>query len=131
MKRRLELWIGWITAGLVTLILGPLSLIMRELTRIQYKETFLPVFAEQLGEVSVEQGLELFHRLGNWFGITVVLILVMTALASLFLNSRYDRRLTGLLYITTGLITLVGSQFLAFVLAFPFFVAGGLCFKKR
>ena len=131
MKRRLELWIGWITAGLVTLILGPLSLIMRELTRIQYKETFLPVFAEQLREVSVEQGLEFFHGLGNWFGITVVLVLVMTALASLFLNSRYDRRLTGLLYIATGLITLVGSQFLAFVLAFPFFVAGGLCFKKR
>ncbi|MFC4698255.1 DUF4064 domain-containing protein [Enterococcus aquimarinus] len=131
MKRRLELWIGWITAGLVTLILGPLSLIMRELTSIQYEEIFLPVFAEQLSEISVEQGLEFFHRLGNWFGITVVLVLVTTALASLFLNSRYDRRLTGLLYIVTGLVTLLGSQFLAFVLAFPFFVAGGLCFKKR
>lgn len=131
MKRRLELWIGWITAGLVTLILGPLSLIMRELTSIQYEEIFLPVFAEQLSEISVEQGLEFFHRLGNWVGITVVLVLVMTALASLFLNSRYDRRLTGLLYIVTGLVTLLGSQFLAFVLAFPFFVAGGLCFKKR
>lgn len=131
MKRRLELWIGWITAGLVTLILGPLSLIMRELTSIQYEEIFLPVFAEQLSEVSVDQGLEFFHRLGNWLGITVVLVLVMTALASLFLNSRYNRRLTGLLYIVTGLVTLLGSQFLAFVLAFPFFVAGGLCFKKR
>lgn len=131
MKRKLELRIGWISAGLVTLILGPLSLMLRQLTSSQYQEIFLPVFGQTLENLPVEKGLDFFNRLGAWFSITVIAVLILTAIASLFLNSRYDRRIAGLLYIAAGLMTLFGSQLLAFVLAFPFFVAGGFCFSKN
>ncbi|MGI6155810.1 MAG: DUF4064 domain-containing protein [Enterococcus sp.] len=131
MKRKLELWVGWVSAGLVTVILGPLSLIMNQLTHAQYQEIFLPVFDKKLAGIPVEKGIEFFHRLGAWFGVTLILVLIFTALASLFLNSRYDRRIASAFYFMAGLTTLFGSQFLAFILAFPFFVAGVLSFKKR
>ncbi len=131
MKRKLELWIGWITAAMIVVFLGSFSVLVQNLTIEQYQSIFFPVFESSLEGLSANEGILLFQTLGSWFSFTVIFVLILTSLGSLFLNSRFDNRITALWYFLAGIVTLVGSQFIAFILAFPFFVTSILCLKKR
>src|SRR5699024_10650710 len=99
-----------------------------QLTESQYKETFLPIFKETVEGLSVEEGMTLFKTLGSWFTFTVITVLILTFVASLFLTNKRYLLGASIFYFLSGLVTLIGSQLIAFVLAFPLFVTAGFCF---
>src|SRR5699024_2998291 len=135
MNRKIKLWISGITAAFVTIFLGGFSVIVNKMTVEQYREVFLPIFADALEDLSDQEGLLMFKTLGSWFAFTVIAVLILVFIANLFLRNQRFWIGAGIGYILAGVVTLLGSQLIAYVLAFPFFVTGGLCFydyvKKR
>lgn len=129
MKRTIEKVIGIIGAVLVTAFLGGLSLVFNALTMAQYQESIKPVLGDTLGTMSDAEVITSLKTLGSWFGFTVIGVLVFTALATLFVK-RFPIR-AGFCYLAAGLVTLFGSQFIGFILAFLFFVAAALCFVRK
>lgn len=131
LRRRLEIVIGIIGAVLVTIFLGGFTIVSNQLDNKNYKETFYPIFADTFKGMNESEGIEVLKTLGAWFGVTVFLVLVCVALGSLFINNnRYPKR-AGILYLAAGVITLFGSQLVAYPLAFIFFVVSAMCFLRK
>jgi hypothetical protein len=70
--------------------------------------------------------MELFQTLGAWFGVTVIIMLVLSVLGTFFLVSRKNLLAGSVCFILAGIDLLLGSQLVAFIPAFPFFVSGVL-----
>ncbi|MBU5595085.1 hypothetical protein KQI76_07890 [Amphibacillus sp. MSJ-3] len=128
MNRKVKLWISGITAAIITVFLGCFSIIVNKMTVEQYRKVFLPIFDDVLKHLSDQEGLLMFKTLGSWFAFTVITMLILVFISNLFLRNQRYWIGAGIGYILAGLVTLLGSQLIAFVLAFPFFVTGGLCF---
>lgn len=131
MSRKPEKIIGIIGAVLVTLFLGGFTIVFNSLDETTYQETILPVLGDSIKGLSTAEGLDFLKTLGAWFGFTVVLVLVCVAIGTLFVNNnRYPKR-AAIFYLLAGLITLIGSQTLAYPLAFIFFVVTALCLLRK
>jgi hypothetical protein len=129
MTRTIERVFGLIGAGLVTVALGSVAILVNNITLKEYQATFAPVFGKQLSTMSGPQQLVALKTLGAWFSVTVMLVLILVAVATLVVK-KYPKR-GGLLYLACGLVALFGSQLIAFPFAFLFFVAGVLCFMRK
>ncbi|HAZ9189260.1 TPA: DUF4064 domain-containing protein, partial [Enterococcus faecium] len=57
-------------------------------------------------------------------------VLGLVLIASILLTARNYRKKAGIVYVITGISCLIGSQLIAFPIAFFFFIAGGLCFFR-
>lgn len=131
MTRRLEKIIGIVGAVLVTLFLGGFTIVFNAMNETEYKETILPILGDNFEKLTTSEGMEFLKTLGAWFGFTVVLVLVCVAVATLFVNNnRYPKR-AAIFYLLAGLITLIGSQTLAYPLAFIFFVNTAFCLLRK
>ncbi|WP_291292126.1 DUF4064 domain-containing protein [Enterococcus sp.] len=131
MKRNIELLFGWIGGALAVVFLGGYTLIINQISLADFKQLFTPVFPSIMTGMPLTEALELFKSLGAWFGFTLLLVLVLIAAASLLLTYRNYRKKAGTLYLIAGICCLIGSQLLAFPIAFFFLIAGGLCFFRR
>lgn len=131
MNRKLEKRIGIGGMVLVTLILGGFSVVMNQLNAEDYQNIFQPTFAEALKSLSVEEGILLFKTLSAWFAATVFIVLILGALATLLITKNKYPKLAGISYLFAGIVTLIGSQLIAFPLAFVFFISAILCFFRK
>ncbi|MFD1466535.1 DUF4064 domain-containing protein [Lapidilactobacillus mulanensis] len=131
MNRRLEMIIGYIGAAIVLIFLGGFTVSMNSLTVKQYQRIVYPIFKNYLAGTTPKSGLQLFQTLGTWFGVTVVIVLALVAFTNLLLRSNKNKYLTGGLYFLIGVITLLGSQLLAYPIAFIFFVNAALCIFRK
>lgn len=131
MSRKLEIIIGYVGAGLVLIFLGSFTVITNIMTEAEYHKMFYPIFEKFLSGVSNKNGIEMFQTLGVWFGVTLILVLILVAIANLLLRHHKRIGLAGIIYLFAGLITLFGSQLLAYPLAFFFFLDSGLCFLRK
>lgn len=103
-------------------------MITNQMTEVDYQATFLPVFGDLVKGLTTDEGMGLFKTLGSWFTFTVVIVLILAFVASLFLTNKRYFLGAALCYLVAGVVTLIGSQLLAFILAFPLFVVAGFCF---
>lgn len=131
MSRKLEIIIGYVGAALCLVFLGGFTVITNVMTETDYQKIFQPIFNKGLVGLSDQAGMTLFQTLGSWFGITLIAVLIIVAIANLLLRHHHRIKIAGLLYLFAGLITLFGSQLLAYPLAFIFFVVSGLCFLRK
>lgn len=129
--KKIELWIGWLGAALTCLFLGGYTITINQLNTADFKEIFTPVFSSVMETMSSDEAMELFKSLGAWFGFTTLIVLGLTVVASVLFRYRNYRKKAGILYLVTGVCCLIGSQLIAFPIAFFFFVAGGLCFLRK
>lgn len=131
MSRRLEKILGLVGAALVLLLLGGFSLTVNEMDTATFREAILPVMGESLPDISTEEGLLLTKTLGAWFGYTAFIVVGLTALATFFVSKGKYIKLAALFYGLAGVVTLLGSQLIAYPLAFIFFVVTALCFIRK
>ncbi|WP_390410200.1 DUF4064 domain-containing protein [Lacticaseibacillus jixiensis] len=131
MTRKWERIIGLIGMILVTGLLGGFSATVNLMKPAQYEKILAPMFASSLQGVSAKQGLLMFKTLGAWFGYTVIIVLTLGVIANLLLRHHKRVRLAGGLYLIAGVVTLLGSQLIAYPLAFIFFVVAVLCFMRK
>lgn len=129
--RRLEKVLGIGGALLVLLMLGGFSLTVNAMDSSSFQEVIAPVLGNAMPDATTEQGLLFIKTLGAWFGFTAFTVVGLTALATFFVSKgKYVRR-AALFYGLAGLVTLLGSQLIAYPLAFLFFVVTVLCLFRN
>lgn len=131
MRRRLEQILGIAGATLVLLLLGGFSLTVNGMDAETYRGAILPIISESLPDMSTEEGLLLTRTLGAWFGCTAFIVAGLTALATFFVSKGKYVKLAALIYGLAGVVTLLGSQLIAYPLAFIFFVVTALCLFRN
>ena len=131
MKSKLELWLGWIGAGLSLVFLGGFSFMMNQVSVDEFENAFFDVFESMIRSMGIEEAYQVFRTLGAWFGFTLLAVLILVSVASLLIGYRNYRKRAGIIYLLCGVTCLIGSQLIAFPIAFFFFLSGGLCFLRK
>lgn len=131
MSRRPEKIIAIIGAVLVVILLGGFSLTIMNMDEIAYQDVIVPIFVDTIPDVGTVDGYESIRTLAAWFGVTAFLTAGLTALGNLFVSHNKHPKRAALFYGATGLIVLLGSQLIAYPLAFIFFVVMGMCLIRK
>jgi uncharacterized membrane protein YhaH (DUF805 family) len=126
-RRTAEVWIAGVSAVLTTLLLGAFAVVINGADERLFAETLHPLLAGGgSADVPVDAAYEAARTLGAWFGMTVVVVLGLTAVGIAVARRRPARRRTGWWFLAAGLVCLGGSQLLLYPVAFGFFVSAGL-----
>lgn len=131
MKRKWEAVIGMVGIVFCVIFLGGFSLTMTSMDEETYKETVFPILQDGVSLGAVQDSLEAMKVLSIWFGITLLLVLIFVATATAFIWRNCYPKWAAVLYLVAGLSTLIGTQFIAFPIAFLFFLAGALCLFRK
>lgn len=131
MKRKWEVMIGIIGVILCVIFLGGFSLTMTSMEEGIYETSVFPILQEGVSEEYVSESFEAVKALAIWFGVTLLIVFILVALATLSIwRNKFPKR-GAVLFIFAGLATLIGTQFIAFPLAFLFFIAAALCLFRK
>ncbi|MFS0778226.1 DUF4064 domain-containing protein [Neobacillus sp. 3P2-tot-E-2] len=131
MKRKWEVIIGIAGVLLCVIFLGGFSLTITSMEESTYATTVFPILQEGVSEEYVSEGFEAVKALATWFGVTLLIVFILVALATLSIwRNKYPKR-GAVLFIFACLVTLIGTQFIAFPIAFLFFIAAGLCLFRK
>jgi phosphoglycerol transferase MdoB-like AlkP superfamily enzyme len=131
MKRKWEVIIGIAGVILCAIFLGGFSLTMTSMEESIYETTVFPILQEGVSEEYVSESFEAVQALAIWFGITLLIVFILVALATLSIwQNKYPKR-GAVFFLFAGLATLLGTQFIAFPLAFLFFIAVALCLFRK
>jgi phosphoglycerol transferase MdoB-like AlkP superfamily enzyme len=131
MKRKWEVMIGIAGVILCVIFLGGFSLTMTSMEESIYETTVFPILQAGVSEEYVSESFEAVKALAIWFGVTLLLVFILVALATLSIWRNKSPKRGAVLYIFAGLATLIGTQFIAFPLAFLFFIAAALCLYRK
>ncbi|EEV39841.1 hypothetical protein ECBG_02110 [Enterococcus casseliflavus EC20] len=124
-------WSGWIGMVLALVFMGVFSLAINQMTVQQFEEIFQRAFPTILNQMTAEAALAQFQTLGAWFGFTLLVLLILVSVATMLVRYRNYRKQSCAIYFLTGAVTLIGSQMIAFPIAFCFFLAAGFCLLHR
>jgi phosphoglycerol transferase MdoB-like AlkP superfamily enzyme len=131
MKRKWEVIIGIAGMILCVIFLGGFSLTITSMEESTYTTTVFPILQEGVSEEYVSESFEAVKALATWFGVTLLIVFILVAFAALSIwRNKYPKR-GAVLFICAGLVTLMGTQFIAFPIAFLFFIAAGLCLFRK
>lgn len=122
-------WSGWIGMFLALVLMGGFSLAINQMTVQQFEEIFQRAFPTLLNQMTAEAALAQFQTLGAWFGFTLLALLILVSVATMLVRYRNYRKQSCAIYFLTGVVTLIGSQMIAFPIAFCFFLAAGFVFS--
>ena len=131
MKRKWEVIIGLAGVILCVILLGGFSLTITSMEEKTFAETVFPILQEGVSENYISESFLAVKALAVWFGVTllIVLSLILPATVCIWRN-RYPKWAASL-YLAAGLTTLIGTQLIAFPLAFLFFIAASLCLFRK
>lgn len=131
MKRKREVIIGLAGVILCVVLLGGFSLTITTMEERTFAETVFPILQEDVSKDYVSESFVAVKALAVWFGVTLLIVLSLTLPATVCIwRNRYPKW-AAFLYLAAGLTTLIGTQMLAFPLAFFFFIAGSLCLFRK
>lgn len=122
-------WSGWIGMFPALVLMGGFSLAINQMTVQQFEEIFQRAFPTVLNQMTAEAALAQFQTLGAWFGFTLLALLILVSVATMLVRYRNYRKQSCAIYFLTGVVTLIGSQMIAFPIAFCFFLAAGFVFS--
>ena len=131
MKRKWEVMIGIAGVILCVIFLGGFSLTITSMEESTYETTVFPILQEGVSEEYISESFEAVKALAIWFGVTLLIVFILVALAALSIwQNKYPKR-GAVFFIFAGLAALMGTQFIAFPLAFLFFIAAALCLFRK
>jgi hypothetical protein len=131
LKRKWEVMIGVVGVLLCVIFLGGFSLTITSMDEVTYKETVFPILQEGISISYVNDSLEAIKALAIWFGIALLLVLIFVVFATALIWKERFPKWAAILYLFAGLTTLIGTQFIAFPIAFLFFLAAALCLFRK
>lgn len=131
MKQSIEQWLGWIGMGLSIVFLGGFTLVINQMTVDQFSDLFSEVFPSIFSQMTDEDAFVQFQTLGAWFGFTLLLLIVLIVVANFLITYRNYRKPAAGVFVLAGLSCLIGTQYLAFPIAFLFFAAAALCVVRK
>ncbi|GAA1287395.1 MULTISPECIES: DUF4064 domain-containing protein [Brachybacterium] len=125
-RRTAELWLVGIAMVLSTVGLGGFSLVMNQADAPTFERVILPSLLGTESGMGLDQAYEAGRTLGAWFGVTLIVVLLLSVVGIFFARRRPSRRSTGWWFLAAGLACLLGSQLILYPIAFVFFVSAGL-----
>lgn len=131
MNRKWEVIIGIAGAALCLIFLGGFSLTITSMEESIFAKTVFPILQESVSKEYISESFEAVKALAIWFGITLLIVLLLVALATLLIRQNRFPKRAALFYTLAGIVTLIGTQMLAFPLAFLFFLAAGFCLFRK
>lgn len=131
MKRKWEVIIGIAGAVLCLIFLGGFSLTITSMKKSHFEKTVFPILQDSVSIEYVSESFEAVKALAAWFGVSLLIVLLLIVIATLSIwRNRYPKR-AALFYVLAGAVTLIGTQFIAFPIAFLFFIAAVLCLFRK
>ncbi|MDP4097838.1 hypothetical protein OIN60_13765 [Paenibacillus sp. P96] len=125
--RKWEIGICWFASVLSAVFIGGFSVVILQMPQGTFETTLFPLLRESDSGLILQESYEGMRTLGAWFGMTVMVVLVLAILAGLC-AARISRLIVAsICYVLAGLCLLLGTQYLGFPLAFCYFVAAALC----
>ncbi|MFP9129596.1 hypothetical protein [Niallia sp. Man26] len=131
MKRKWEVIIGLAGVILCVILLGGFSLTITTMEEKTFADTVFPILQEDVSTNYLSESFTAVKALAVWFGVTVLIVLSLTLPATVCIWKNRYPKWAAFLYLAAGLTTLIGTQFIAFPLAFLFFIAASLCLFRK
>jgi len=129
-RRTLELWLVGIGMALSLVGLGGFTLVMNQADQATFESVIMPALTGTDPGIPSAEAYQLGRTLAAWFGVTLIVLLLLSVIGLFFTRRRPWRRSSGWWFLAAGLVCLLGSQLILFPVAFVFFVAAG-CFALR
>jgi len=126
MRRTPELVLAMAGIVLSLITMGGYTLVINSIDAATFEEAVMPALLVGAGDLPVDAAHELGRTLAAWFGVSLVIMLLLCAAGIALARNRPDRRTAGWWFLAAGIVCLVGSQLLLFPIAFLFFVSAGL-----
>lgn len=133
--RTAEVWLAGVGMVLSTVFLGAYTVVMNRLDRAEFATTLYPEM-QRIGLDLTASGVaadpyDAARTLAAWFGVTLMVVLLLGVTGIFVAGRRPGRRATGWFFAIAGLVCLVGSQLVLYPVAFLFFVSTGLFALRR
>jgi len=131
MKRRWEVIIGIIGLVLCLIFLGGFSLTITSMDESTFRNSVYPIMQGSSNMNDQTESFEAMKTFGVWCGISLLVVFTFVIVATLLVWKDTHPKWASLLYLFAGACTLMGTQLVAFPLAFIFFVVAGLCMFRK
>lgn len=125
-SRTLELWLVGIGMAVSFVALGGFALVMNRIDLATFEQVVMPALVGADPGLGVAEAHELARTLAAWFSVTLIAVLLLSAIGWFLARRRPWRRTAGWWILAAGLACLLGSQLILFPVAFIFFVAAGV-----
>lgn len=125
-SRRPEILVVAVGLVLAVLTMGGFTLVINQIDQQTFAEVVMPSLMGEGSTSSVAEAHEAARTLAAWFGVSLVVTLLLSAAGIALARSRPRRRTAAGWFLAAGAVCLLGSQLVLFPIAFPFFLAAGL-----
>ncbi|GAA1729352.1 hypothetical protein [Brachybacterium phenoliresistens] len=124
MRRTLEIVLVCLGIAGSLVLMGGFTLVINTIDQATFAEAVMPSLVGESADAA--EAYASARTLAAWFGISLVVLLLVSAAGLALTRMRPHRRSTGLLFLVAGLVCLLGSQLVLFPIAFLFFAAAAL-----
>lgn len=124
MKRRWDMIVASVGGILTLLFIGGIGVTMRVMDVSDFESIYNSLFSEKGKDIN--ETFKMLQSLTALFSVALFLSLFFLMLALVFSWRGRYRYVPSILYGIAGLILLFGTQFIAYPLAFFFFLASGI-----
>lgn len=125
MRRTVEIILVALGMAGSLVVMGGFALVMNTVDQATFAEAVMPALVG--ADADVARAHEAARVLAAWFGVSLIVLLLLGTAGIALARSRPSRRSTGWLFLAAGLVCLLGSQLLLFPIAFLFLAAAALC----
>lgn len=125
-RRTAELLLAGLGVLLSLLTMGGFTLVMNAVELSEFEAVIMPALLGDSTGLPVDRAYEMARTLSAWFGVSLVVLLLLSAAGIALARSRPHRRSAGWWFLAAGLVCLLGSQLILFPIAFLFFASAGL-----
>lgn len=129
--RRLEIIIALLGAIFTFILLGGFAVVIAQMNEAEFLAGLYPAMQEIGMQVPQDEAYVVAKTLAAWFGFTVFFTLILTAIGVFFARLPKRWRRSGVIFAITGVVCLIGSQLIAYPVAFFFFLAAALMFLRK
>lgn len=126
MRRRVEMVLVGLGMTAALIAQGGYTLVMNRIDQATFEEVVMPSLIGESSGLSGEEARVIGDTLAAWFGVSLIVLLLLATIGIAHNRARPSRRTPGWWFLAAGLVCLLGSQLILYPVAFLFFAAAAL-----
>lgn len=125
-RRRIELTIAGVGLAAAAVLQGGFTFVITRSDDETLRSSILPALREAGMEIADAEAHVVLNTLAAWFGFSLAVVALLSAVGFFFAVHAPRRRSTGWWFLGAGLACLLGTQFVLYPVAFFLFLAAAL-----